>query len=78
MTEICFCVIKFFGNIPNRILKKDEVLRGMLELGYTYLSNLWLKLQTVKKNTVDTHCSACSDITGHFLVPKSWLIKTSN
>jgi hypothetical protein len=49
MTEICFCVIKLFGNIPNKILKKDEVLRGMLELGYTYLSNLWLKLQTVFK-----------------------------
>jgi hypothetical protein len=49
MTEISFGVIKLLGNIPNRILKKRELLRGMLELGYTYLSILWLKLQTVKK-----------------------------
>jgi len=45
MTEIGYCVIKLFGNIPNRILKKENLLKGMLELVYTYLSDLWLQLK---------------------------------
>jgi hypothetical protein len=49
MTETGYCVIKLFGNIPKRILKKGKLLRGMLELVYTYLSNLWLQLKTCKK-----------------------------
>jgi len=49
MIEIAYCVIKLFGNNPNRILKKGKLLRGMLELVYNYLSNLWLQLKTDKK-----------------------------
>lgn len=71
MTEIGYCVIKLFGNIPNRVLKKGKLLRGMLELVYTYLSNLWLQLKTgKKKNAADIHCSTYSeDIIGRFFIP---------
>jgi len=49
MREIGSCVIKLFGNIRNIILKKGKLLRGMPELVYTYLSNLWLQLKTDEK-----------------------------
>jgi hypothetical protein len=69
MTEIGYCVTKLFGNFPNRILKKGNLLKGMLELVYTYLSDLWLQLKTGLKNAVDTHRSTYSeDIIGHFFI----------